>query len=239
MFIPEIKIHSLLTQLIDLIRTDWENETDKTRTILYDFYFQDDCGTRLVFNTADYYQLAQNLFLRQENKNDRLAVNIGYNLQRQGLPTIHILMPSAQKGPSDGLGFDEGYEPVAISPDGEERKMNRTRTYNVKYQLMISSNNVNEVLLIWHLLLDGFQAIFDNIELNGMQNLQLSGQDLLFNNDIVPPEIFHRSVMMDFFYENTVKQPIWERIIQSINYNGRVTEGFIQDQFQIPTQQSV
>ena len=97
MLIPEVILMYTVKSLIDVINKDWTDNTDPTKTILYDLFYKDDNGYPLVLNKFNYFEQAKNLFITDKNKQRQLVVTMGYNLERKGLPTIHILLPDEQQ----------------------------------------------------------------------------------------------------------------------------------------------
>jgi hypothetical protein len=89
--------------------------------------------------------------------------------------------------------------------------------FDVAYNIVITSDNSLEVICIYTLLKSTLIGIFDHIELSGIRNPKLSGQDLQLNSDIVPPHIFVRGVGLNFSYELTVPSIKEEKFINCFN----------------------
>lgn len=219
MIIPELILQYTIKSIVDLINEDWDSTEKKEDTILYDLFYKDDNGFPMVMNKFNYLDQAKSIFLRSSGDPRKLQVTVGYNIERNGLPTIHILLP--QENESDkGIGMGAGYQPDFI--DEEEGIFSETFTnvFKSTYNLMITSDNSSEAILIYHALKNVLFSIFEHFELMGLRDPKFGGQDLQFNNDLVPPTVFHRNLLISFFYETTVKSILRQKLIKSLSIVG-------------------
>lgn len=229
MLIPEIILYHNIKSILDFVKKDYNDNVDKTKTLIYRLCKVDDYGLELKFYNFDYYEQAVKLLVtNQDVTNSRkIEISVGYNLNRKGLPSIHILLPSETSG-EVGLGMGEGYASrYVLSPeevDGDSTT-GTTRTYytNVSkstYSILITSDNSSEVVLLYHLLKNLLFACFPAFELRGIRDPKFGGQDLQFSNELVPPEIFHRNLSLDFFYESIVSSFDVNQLISGVVFVG-------------------
>lgn len=220
MFIPEITIYKLINTFIKLAATDYNDAPgDKSTSILYNIFKTDDNGEQMVMEGKDdYYKMAVELFGRTEDKVNQLQLNIGYNLQRAAeYPTIHILLPSENKGRIDTLGNNQGADPGNTMLNGV-LSINKTRSKSAVYNLMITSPNIYEVLIIYYFLHAMLLIFDDNSEFKGLRNMNMSGQDLITQSDLSLPNVFHRNLTMQFDYEYSVKVQVLQTLIGSFGF---------------------
>lgn len=205
MIIPEVIIYHNVNSLFALIKKDYEDATDKEKTIISRLFSKDDNGIDLIYNRFNYKEQAIKLFVtnQQPNISRRLEITVGYNTQRAGLPTIHITLPDEQFD-QVGIGMGEGYQDSTIDEDDGTVISNYTGVFKTNYNLIITSDNSSEALLIYHTLKNLMVAAFPAFELRGLRDIKVGGQDLNFQNDMIPSEIFHRNLSLSFFYESTV-----------------------------------
>jgi len=229
MLIPEIILYHNIKSILDFVKNDYNGNTDKTKTILYKLCRVDDYGLELKFYNFDYYEQAVKLLVTNQGVTNsrKIEISVGYNLNRKGLPSIHILLPSETSG-EIGLGMGEGYASQDVVPTkevGGETIPGTTRTYytNVSkstYSILITSDNSSEVVLLYHLLKNLLFACFPAFELRGIRDPKFGGQDLQFSNELVPPEIFHRNLSIDFFYESVVPSFDVNQLISNVVFVG-------------------
>lgn len=231
MIVPEVIIYHSVKSILAFIKKDYEDDTTtgKTENILHKILYKDDNGITLSLNNFDYLKQGVNLFVNNQNNTHarKIDVNVGYNTQRAGIPTIHILLPNESKH-DIGIGMGEGYqgyELITTTIEGEDdeedvevttRRNKYTGVYKSNYNLIITSDNSSEAVLIYHVLKNLMFACFPAFELRGLRDVEFGGQDLQFTNEFIPPEVFHRSLTINFFYESTVPSLVVDDLITGI-----------------------
>ena len=227
MIVPEIILYHSLCSLIAYIKKDYESDLSVTKTdnILYKLLAYDDNGISLKMYNFDYYQQAVSLFVsnQQVNVARKLEVSVGYNTKRMSLPTIHIMLPSEQDS-DNGIGEGEGYVRDEIIEDKDGNVIKKVSSYTCvfdsSYSLLLTSDNNNEVVLMYHVLKNLLFGCFKALEFRGLRNVKFGGQDLQMNTEFVPPEIYHRSLNLKFFYESVVKDFIPDDVASGLTFNG-------------------
>lgn len=196
---PEILIHKSVEALLRVIREDYENNSPED-TLLYNIF-----GNSKIGN-FDFFEQAVSLFTRKHAKNRRvISVSMGYSTEHLNTPTIHITLPNETPDPAP-IGGNEGFEDD-YSVDNNSGNQVGTFTFGSKfnYNLLITSDNTWEVILIYNVLKMGFMSIHEHFALMGFKNLNFGGNDLNFDDDLVPPNIFHRNFNMSFDFDTSVK----------------------------------
>jgi hypothetical protein len=215
--IPEIIIANLVETVLKVIETDFNDHVEEKDTLLY-YILGDNQYKKFYF-----FEQAKDIFLREYNHPRKIEVRMLFDAQRASLPTIHITMPQ-ENNDSDGIGVDEGYEDNILNTDKTTFHKTYTRAFGVQYNIIITSDNSLEVLLIYHLLKAMLISIFDHMELSGIRNPKLSGQDLQMNSDIVPVNVFVRGVGINFMYEESIPAFQEEQIIKSFTASYTINE---------------
>lgn len=202
MILPEVILYNSIKNLLNLVMNDWNTNSDKSQTILSDLFNVDDNGDTLSIDTYNYYTQAQAILLKDTKSPRKLEIYIGYNLQRLQVPTIHILMPSESKGNMDTLG-DLPDDPAIINNPNQEITT-KIKSSSAVYNLMITSDNSSEVLIVYYFL-KGIMTMYDfHFELSGLRNFTFSGSDIQFQQDLTPNNIFHRNLSVSFQYKSSV-----------------------------------
>ena len=208
--IPEIVILNVLNAILNAIFIDLNKDIDKEKSLLYFLL------SGKNFEGFDYYEQAVDLFSRKNDHTRKIKTNLSFNGSRVVVPTIHVTIPSEQSE-NNGIGIDSGYVETIIQ--GHDSRNVFTRMFGARYDLLITSDNSNEVLLIYHVLRAGIIAFIPNFEFSGIRNIKLSGQEIRLDSGVVPG-VFIRAIGLTFNYEVSVPDFFTQRIIEAINFKG-------------------
>jgi hypothetical protein len=220
--IPEFILFDILNKALDYLRTDYENQADKNDSFLMKV---------LEGNYIERYDLqtqAVQVFIDNDPSNQRyLETNLMFNMEREGMPTIHLTLPSEQtQTGGNGIGIDQGYADDLIvdtvyNVDGSVQTNGSftpvfTRRYQSTYNIVITSDNPNEVILIYHTLRALLISLIPSINLAGLENLAFGGQDVQLNSSLAPKNIFIRAITVTLQYETSspsiFPQPMFHNI---------------------------
>jgi len=210
--VPEIQIFNAVKAILEFIRTDFDNFDNEEDTLLFRI-----CGDNNL-QRYNFFEQAKTVFLAKPDNPRFLDVNVFFNMERANIPTIHITLP-AEQSDKDGLSLDEGYrgyQEVKGMGGEDQQKPNYTRRFSTQYQLVVTSDNSNEVVMIYHLLRGILIPVIDHFNMVGLENIKLSGRDIQNMNTIVPTHIFMRAIGLALEYEVTVESLFPEDIIQQI-----------------------
>lgn len=219
MLIPEIIIFDTIKILLDEVTEDFRTSSE-VDSIIYRMFKYDDFKRELKYNDFRYYEQAKSLLLRDVEQARRFEVFQGYNLERAASPCMHILLPSESPSPK-GIGQDLGYVEFARQQTGDRGYYQVfTDSMQCSYNLMLTSDNSSEVILIYNFLKAGLNIMTSHMELSGLRNIRLSGQDVTMQDDLVPPHIFHRNLMLSFFYESSFEAFNSEKFLKKLCISG-------------------
>lgn len=209
--IPEIELHITLKAILELIRDDFSNQSNEQDTILYKLL-----GTNKL-QRYSLFEQAKTVFLAKETDPRFLDVQMFFNLKRASIPTIHITLPSEQSG-QNGIGIDEGFAGIDTIGMGESMTTspNYTRRFDTTYNLIITSDNTNEVILLYHMIRAILIPTFDHLNQIGLENCKLGGRDIQTNNTLVPEHIFMRGISLSFSYDVIAHSLFRRDVIQKI-----------------------
>jgi len=183
---PELVIYNALTSIINLLRKNLsDNAGHDDLTILYGLLGKDVDGNPLKINSFNYFAQAKKILSRP----DSLSVNFGYNLAVAKIISLHILLPS------------EAYESSSIGQlaGGDDEEM--MQFYNCNYQVMITSDNSNEVNVVYNILKSMLIMLVPHLELMGLITPKLSGGDVIMQDEFIPATISHKVLNISFRYE--------------------------------------
>lgn len=212
---PEIVLYNTIKSIFNIVKDDFKEQQNEKDSILYHFFKGDDNREELQLESFNYYEQAKDLFLR----NNSVNVSIGYNMEVASLASVHIMLPS-ESGRPLGLGADENYIGYAEQTRENIEQAILTEVFDANYNLIITSVNTLEVLLIYNFLKASFVSLYSHIELSGLRLPKLSGQDIQLQPDLVPPNIFHRGLGISFVYEMHVPDIMRKRLIKNFKITG-------------------
>lgn len=215
---PEVIIYNALESIVKYVRKDLtENKDNEKASILYRLLGENIDGKPIMMNRWDFFKQAKKIFTNKNN----LSVNFGYNFDVANIIALHIVLPSEQAAES-AIGQDEGYNTIV---DDEEMIMEFfSQNFQSNYQVMITSNNSSEILTVYHVLKSMLLMIIPHLETMGLRLCKLSGNDIMFKDDLMPNGMFHKVLNISFNYELKVPQMLRKDIIRGIVFDGHLLE---------------
>ena len=212
--IPEMVIYQTLENITKYIRDDLKaNSADLKKSFLYRLLGLDDDGKEMKTNRYNYFVQAVKIFQSMQN----LSVNIGYNFEVAKIISFHIILPSESPA-GISIGEDEGYRTEKDKDGNTQLKF--CQMFQSTYQIMITSDNSNEVDLVYHIYKSLMIALVPHFTLKGLLNPKLSGNDIVFQDDTIPMGIFHKVLNLTFDYELVVPQLLLIGLVKSIQFEG-------------------
>ena len=211
-FIPEAVLLDSLTKFLKFVIVNFKSKTTEQETWLYKVLV----GTKGI-QRHNFYNEAKNIFLTDFDDPKRIPINLFFNPDKQGLPAIHITLPSEQqKNNSLGNGMGIG----AMLDNGTTYQESYTRRFTATYNILISGTNVMQVIAIYHVLRALIITLRSHLELSGVENISISGRDVTLNPDLIPINTFVRGIGLAFEY-NTGAYDITELpFITELNFEG-------------------
>lgn len=213
---PEVIIYNTLVAIIKLLRKNLiENSSTETESILYKLFGVDEDGNVIKMNSFEFFTQAKKIITKVNN----LSVNFGYNPKVAQTVALHIILPSEQGKIS--IGADEGYIEEEELDDLDTKIANInyfTQLYESNYQIMITSDNSSEVNVVYNILKSMLLMLTEHLELSGLRNPSLSGNDIMMQDDISPAMIYHKVINLSFNYEHSVPQLIKNEVIKNFYY---------------------
>lgn len=202
--LPEIQIKKLLDFFVNKVDENY----------LYKLFGEDKIG--------DYYftENAKKIFLRNSESDRQVQTHIFFNQERANLPTIHINLPSESMGGDNGIDWDH-----TIKQDFKNENLAYRlshKTYNAKFNIIFTSSNTFEVLIMYSVIKSMIQGNIVLLEENGLRNVKLSGTDIIFNEGFMPQNIFSRALMLDCIY--TFEAISFKTVdsISNVIFNGQI-----------------
>lgn len=207
MIIPEETLRTFAENYLSFMKYDIENNSE-TDTFLYRTMYGNSLGR------INLYTELKELFLRSPTHPRRLEIRNIFDPKDPKLPAIYINLPAEFEKNNEiaqGLHY--------VMTDTEELIQTKRRFGSV-YSFNIISNNRTEVLSIYHTLRSFFLAVLDHIQNEDIEVPKLSGKDLNINSNLIPGDLFVRSLNLEFEYEVIVPELIKSPEIAGLVFNG-------------------
>ncbi len=197
--IPEQIIYTLVEGILLHVRKDIEDMPTDEQSVLYKIFGNLLIGRRSLFRESKV------LFSRTQEQERHITVNLFYPKVEIKPPSVHIILPGEQSVHNElGVGETGLISDIEDSPGGDFYTPNYSRRFDSQIVVMVTSDNAQETLLIYHLLKAMFISIFDTIEFRGLENPVLSGRDLSNQEHLSPPHLFNRAIAIKHLHEITV-----------------------------------
>lgn len=212
-FVPEIVLYKLLNSILSLIKRDYKEAVKKEDSYLYRILSGN------FIDKFDYYEQAKELFLREVSHPRVIEIRQFFDISRATLPTIHLSLPG-ENTEFASIGMDQGFEDNIVTLD---RRIYPTvnNPFATQYNIISTSENPMEVLLIYNVLKASMTSLMDSINLLGFKNVKIGGQDLQINSEIIPQHVYLRALTFSAYYEFTTPKffPV-EGEFLNIYFNG-------------------
>lgn len=154
---------------------------------------------------------------KYRSESRKLSIILGFNLNIEDFPSISIILPMEEPAPKN-IGIAQG---VINNFDGTFNELKESN-YTTTYSLYITSDNQNDVILIYHFLKTIIIAGYLQFSANGFNNLSVSGRDITIDFDLDPDQLYHRTVALSFFYTNTFSNVNKKLGTTAVNIDGAI-----------------
>ena len=148
---------------------------------------------------VSYKTLATEIFTRGVTEHRKVETRLMFDVDRATLPTIHVREPAKVKGKQDGIGnIGQDFYQNADGGTADERR----RSFDSQYELMITSMNRHEVIIIEEVLLGLFVGAQDTLALQDpFYLINYSVKELIANNELVPNPLFIKAISLSVSYD--------------------------------------
>lgn len=207
--VPEIILYNAVQGALKYIRLDYAAQADKNNSYLRRVL------SGISFQRYDFVTQAEQVFLIDEDNPRFLDIDIMFNMEKNSMPTMYLSLPAEgiQSG-GNGLGLDQSY--MADITDSKGSYSVFTRRFQATYNVVIASDNSNEVLLIYHTLRALLISFIPSMNMSGLENISIGGQDVTLSQDMV----FVRSISIALQYETSVPNPFEDILFSQIIAQG-------------------
>jgi hypothetical protein len=220
--IPEVTLKAIVDSVLDKVRDDYNDAVDKSTTFMYKAL------DGIVSGNYNFLEQAVKIINRTADDPRTIDTRLLFDKERASLPTIHVTIPNESPF-SDGIGIDEGYQLATANDLGLDINGDPmspvsmteyyTRSYNSKFDLVITGSNTFEVIMIFYILKMALINNIQSLEANGFRNPKIYGGDLRINDQLAPVA-YMRVLTIDSFCELTIPKFDNISIINNITFYG-------------------
>ena len=148
-----------------------------------------------------YKDLAIEIFTRTEMESRRIETRLMFDVDRASLPTIHVREPAKGKGKTDSIGYMG--EEIFENADGGYND-SRQRSFHSQYELLATSINRHEVIIIEEVLMALLIGSQDTLSLSHpFYAFDFSVKELIANNEMIPNPLFIKAIGLSVSYSKT------------------------------------
>lgn len=212
--IPENIISHLVRGILDTVYSDTMSQPNKEDTILYGIFGD------LKHERINYFEEAAKVFDRSNSNPNKITTRLSFNTNFENMPTVYIT-----------TGQDDHKFSAIGSYDGSDDKVSKDKLvsnsmystmFSAETNIVIVTDGMEQMLIIYHVLRAMLLATSDTLSLSGLQNPKFGGNDILLNDEMIPKNIFMRTISLKYEYELCVPAHIWKRggFIKSISTTG-------------------
>lgn len=201
--VPEYVVYNTIRSMLKVIRADFEANTDETQSFLYEL-----CQLTgvLRYNT---YENAKIIFLAQDTSPKAIKLSFQYNQDQKAFPNIYIQHAGEQDGVNamstdqDSFGQTDYEETVDNVTSVTGYRDTYSRRQNATIQVVITSDNSNETVMMYYILKALFLSLRGSGHLSfaGLENVKISGSDIQIQTDNAPKTIHRKVLNLYFEYE--------------------------------------
>jgi len=216
--VPEFLIFDTLKGILEYIRKDYKVQTNKENSFLLQIIKD------LGLQRYKYDKQAVAIFTKEVDDPRLLEVEMMLNMKKMGPPTIHITVPADSNAQNAIGGSQNSFHDVEYYEGSKEYRNTFSRRLRTTLSLVITSDNSNEVVLVYHIVRALLIALQDHLALIGLENITFGGQDLSLMSDKVPKNMYFRALNLGIEYQTSSLDLKKQRYFIDIIGNGILKE---------------
>ena len=213
--VPSLVIYKYIYSLVKTVR---DNYVSKQATPEDTYLWQIFGG--MSFANVDYFNEAVDLLTRTPAHPKHFVVRLSFDRDRAQLPTAHVTMAEDRVNLM-GIGSSES---AYINSEGEPDARFQ-RFFDFLVEIVVTSDNKNEIIIIYELIKAFIPTLSVCFAEDGVYNVKTSGKDVVLKSDLVPKNLFMRTLQLTGHYSSITpsldKQP---GFIKDIFANGEISE---------------
>ena len=223
-----IRIKKLVDALLDYVQADYQDKQilqagvvpPATTNYLAESFlarcFDDDD----VVEDISYRDTAVEIFTRTKLDSRKVETRLMFDPDRASLPTIHVREPAKGRGKQDGIGnMGEDYYMDSDGGYSSERR----RSFESQFELMITSMNRHEVIIMEEVMLALLIGAQDSLAAQDpFYQISFNVKELIANNELIPNPLFIKSIGLNVAYDKTYPDISRSDILNKIMFDQKI-----------------
>lgn len=218
--IPEVVLIRILNALNKHYWEDYQtNLADPTKSLYYNMF------GGLEIDGFNYFENAVEIFTNHFKVHQKpMTIQLGYSPARMKNPSVSLLLPN-EEVIGEGINVTVGMESMTNINGDVVYRETRSYPYKCTYAILISSENANEVMILYHYFKSILLAAMEQFELEDWGEIRISGKDHTMMLDLLPEQMHHRTVDFTFSYTNELWGIFESAVSTAISYGGNPVTG--------------
>jgi hypothetical protein len=222
LFLPELVILATVNMILKIIRKDYNDKVQQGKeneNLLYLLLQGQSVGR------SDLYKEAVQIFITTSENPKHFDCKLNYDQNAAEAPQLYVTQPAENTvNNSLGIGVGDQDELILVSTeDPDQFREQYARRYTTSQYVMIVCENRTEMYIIYNVIKAMLVACFNHLELSGLSNLKLNGQELKMRGEI-PDKLFQKAVIMNFEYQQVTPAIVVNDVIRKIQIYWRPIE---------------
>ena len=214
LLIPEARMFQVLEGLVEFIRCEIKDPNVAEQDSFLYLLLQGNYDS-----TIDYYNEAKNIFSKSEKDERFLVIKQSLDKSRLQLPTVTLLVDDEKLHKKNSVGQGQGDYPNLELSDGSVRATFAKR-YNSSFQVLVSSDNVAEVMIVEAVIKAGLVSIFETFDNSCLQNPKVETSAISLDDSAINAS--YRSISVDFFYDLVTPSIYSDKIREAITFTSKI-----------------
>lgn len=188
--VPEFVVFNTVQSILKYLNSDYNSQTEKTKTFLYEL-----CNATGMIR-YNFFDNAIQIFAAPIDGPRAIKCTFQYNQQQTQFPNMYIQHAGEQDGVNAISTDEDSYEPADYDDTADGFRHSYARRSNSTIQLVITSDNSNETVMIYYIMKALLLSLRGSGHLTfaGLENVKISGSDIQVQMDNMPRPI-HRKVI--------------------------------------------
>ena len=191
-----IKLKDTVDGFINWAITNYLSHPNEEDTWLYTVFHPEQTDKYKI------YDQLKSILLRTKQDPRKLETRLMFDASRAELPTVHVHMPSESPVGGNFIGMGAQNRDLTELSNGQDFSYNYRKEFTANYDIIVTSNNPMEVVLLYEFMKKIFIAGADTL-VKKFDNFNLSGKELLYDSTLMP-NIFYRAISCKIEDEITV-----------------------------------
>lgn len=205
---PEIILLDYLKYSVDIFRKNYINSVNKDDSLLSKLF------KGISLQKYNYLDQLVSVLITNSNNPRHLNIDMMLNMKKDHFPSVYISLGEESITNGNGIGLDQGYFL------NENHDIIYSRIHSCNYQIIMMSDNTNEIILLYHFFKSLMISITSPLSMAGLLNLVISGRELSKYPGLSPNNAYMRIINLRFDYHSQSIDIFSKDFIENAQFHG-------------------